>query len=135
MDIASRVAEMSYAVRRKVGCVIVKDGNIISMGWNGMPAGMTNNCEWHEMVGEDFNLVTRPEVSHAEENAIAKIAKSNTSSLDATLYVTTEPCMHCAKLIYSSGIKQVIFRDEYKIHDGTKYLREQKIDVYHWEKL
>jgi dCMP deaminase len=153
MDIASRCAEMSHAVRKKVGCVIVKDGNIIAMGWNGKPAGMDNNCEdtvWHQ-PGEDvrnfpytvpddermsqnikitdhmtatarYKLVTKPEVSHAEENALAKIAKSNSSSLGATAYVTLEPCMHCAKLLYSAGITRVVVKESYVSHEGTVYL-------------
>lgn len=109
---------MSHAVRKKVGCVIVKDGNIIAMGWNGMPAGMDNCCE----RDVDGTLVTRAEVSHAEENALAKIAKSNSSSLGATAYVTLEPCMHCAKLLYSAGITRVVVKEPYVSHEGTIYL-------------
>lgn len=127
MDVATRVAEMSYATRRKVGCVIVKDGNIISMGWNGMPAGMDNSCEYmDEGVGE---MVTRPEVSHAEENAIAKLAKSGVSSDRATAYVTLEPCIHCAKLLFNAGIRTVVMHELYKNHAGTAYLHERQVRI------
>ena len=152
MDLALRVAEMSYAVRRKVGCVIVKDDNILSFGWNGMPAGMDNVCEYKQYdLSRDFNgnhfpdheeeypfindkkerykLVTNIEVSHAEENAIAKIARSNQSSHGATAYVTLEPCMHCAKLIYSAGIEQVYIRELYTDHTGADYLISCGVNV------
>lgn len=125
VDIARRVALMSYAVRAKVGCVIVRDSNILSMGFNGMPAGMDNCCE-HEVDGV---LVTNPEVSHAEENAIAKLAKSSTSCNMATVYVTMEPCMHCAKLIYSAGIGRVVYIDEYKSHAGVEFLKARGLVV------
>lgn len=126
MDIASRVAEMSYAVRAKVGCVIVKDGNIISMGWNGMPAGMTNVCEISDDAGV---LFTKPEVSHAEENALAKLAKGSYSSENAVAYITLEPCIHCAKLLYSAGIKDVYYRYSYKSQDGINYLKKLDVNV------
>lgn len=125
MDIAKRVALMSYAVRKKVGCVIVKEGNIISMGWNGMPSGMPNRCE----VDIDGTLVTRSEVSHAEENAIGKLAMSNNSSLGAILYVTLEPCIHCAKLINTAGIRYVIYDEDYRDHTGIEYLKSLGIGV------
>jgi dCMP deaminase len=124
MDIALRCAEMSHAVRKKVGCVIVRDNNILSFGFNGMPAGMDNRCE-HKVfdhLTQQDKLVTNPEVSHAEENALAKIAKSNFSSLGATAYVTLEPCMHCAKLLYSAGINRVVVKEPYVSHEGTVYL-------------
>ena len=101
MDVAVRTAEMSYARRKKVGCVIVKDGNIISLGWNGMPSGMDNNCE----VEGDGVLHTRYEVSHAEENALSKLAKRGGGADGSTVYNTYEPCLQCAKLMYSCGVK------------------------------
>jgi dCMP deaminase len=125
MDIALRFAAMSHAVRKKVGCVIVLDNNILSFGFNGMPAGMDNCCE-NEVDGK---LVTKGEVSHAEENAIAKLAKSNTSSVGATAYVTLEPCMHCAKLLYNAGITRVVIKEPYLSHEGTIYLTKLHVDM------
>lgn len=134
MDIARRVAEMSHATRAKVGCVIVKGDLILSTGFNGMPAGMDNCCEHYEdaellggMMGG--TLVTNAEVSHAEENAIAKIARSTQSSEGATAYVSLEPCMHCAKLLYSSGIKRVVIGAMYKNHDGSEFLKDRGLEV------
>jgi dCMP deaminase len=110
MDIAHSVAKMSYAARAKVGCVIVKNDNIISMGWNGMPSGMSNECE--ELI--DNELVTKQAVLHAESNALMKLAKDGSSSDGATLYITLSPCFECAKLILQSGIKTVIYANEYR---------------------
>jgi dCMP deaminase len=131
MDIAKRCAEMSYAVRKKVGCVIVKDGNIIAMGWNGMPAGMPNECEYKKIDPKTFNdeLVTNPEVSHAEENAIAKLARGTTSSANATAYVTLEPCIHCAKILYNAGIIRVVVGEAYRSHEGTEFLIKQRVEM------
>lgn len=130
MDIARRVAKMSHAVRAKVGCLIVLQDGTMSPGWNGMPAGMDNTCEHYEDAGMmGGTLVTNPEVSHAEENAIAKLARSTHSSNGATAYVSLEPCMHCAKLLYSAGIKRVVIGELYRNHDGTDYLRARGINV------
>jgi dCMP deaminase len=130
MDIAKRVAQMSYAVRAKVGCVAVKDDNLIAFGFNGMPAKMNNVCEHYEDAGMmGGNLVTNPEVSHAEENLIAKIAKSSNSSEGATVYVTLEPCLHCAKLLYSSGITRVLYDEEYRTHAGAEYLKNRGVEI------
>ena len=123
MDIAERVAQMSHAQRLKVGAVIVRDGRIISMGWNGMPAGWDNECEqdlWHA-ASEDVERVTRAEVLHAESNAISKLARSIESGLDAEMYCTHNPCMECAKLIYQSGIKKVYYKTEYRDHGGIGF--------------
>lgn len=114
MDIANKTAEMSYCVRLKVGCVIEKDGNIIAFGWNGMPSGFPNVCE--------TDNVTNPEVLHAEENAIAKLAKGNVSGVGATLYCTHAPCIHCAKLIAQSGIKEVWYGESYRDTIGIDHL-------------
>jgi dCMP deaminase len=121
MDIADRVAEMSYVERNKVGCVIVKGDRIISMGWNGMPNGMTNNCE---IVESDQMYVgdTKREVLHAESNALMKLAKHGSSSDGATLYTTLSPCFECAKLIIQSGIKSMVYGTEYRfveMHDAS----------------
>jgi len=102
MDIAKRVGEMSYDSDTKVGAVIVKDGNIISMGWNGTPTGFPNECK-HPTTG-----VTLPYVIHAEANAITKLARDGGNGLGATLYCTLAPCMECTKLILQSGINEVV---------------------------
>ncbi len=109
-------AENSYCHRRRVGALLVKDKMIISDGYNGTPAGFRNICE-------DENDVTYPYVLHAEANAITKVAKSNNSSDGATLYVTTSPCIECAKLIIQAGIKRVVFAQIYRFHDGIDLLK------------
>ena len=93
LDICDRIAKMSFAKRAQVGALLVKDNNIIGMGWNGMPSGFDNNCEFQKPNCSFDNKITRPEVLHAESNCISKVAKSNQSSLDSTMYVTISPCM------------------------------------------
>ncbi len=122
MEMASVWATNSYCKRRQVGALLVKDRMIISDGYNGTPSGFANVCE-------DENGVTKPYVLHAEANAISKIAKSGNSSLDATLYVTASPCLECAKLIIQSGIRRVVYRDEYRLTDGIDLLRRAGIEV------
>lgn len=133
MDVASRFAELSHARRLHVGAVIVKDDRIISIGYNGMPSGWDNNCEYEVIVedGDDYTteLKTKPEVLHAESNAIAKLAKSNESGLDATLFVTHSPCIDCAKLIYQSGINTVYYRNAYRSEDGIQFLKQSGVTV------
>jgi dCMP deaminase len=131
MDWAKRTAELSHARRLKVGAVIVKDDSVISYGYNGMPAGWDNNCEFvftHPQTKVD-ELVTRKEVLHAETNAIAKLAKSNNSGVGADLFVTHSPCIECAKLILQSGINRVYFGIQYRNDDGIKFLKQSGIDV------
>jgi dCMP deaminase len=123
----------------KVGCVVVKDNTIIGIGYNGMPAGWDNNCE--EVVDVDtgdprydYNnftneLKTRPEVLHAETNAIAKISRSTNSSEGASLFVTHAPCLDCAKLIHQSGINSVYYRNQYRSTDGVQFLQKCGINV------
>ena len=115
-------AENSYCKRRKVGALLVKNNMIISDGYNGTPSGFENICE-------DENGVTKPYVLHAEANAITKVAKSGNSSEDATLYVTASPCIECAKLIIQAGIKRVVYRYEYRLHDGPDLLKQAGIEV------
>ena len=115
-------AENSYCNRRKVGALIVKDKMIISDGYNGTPAGFENVCE-------DENGLTKPYVLHAEANAITKIACSSNSSKGATMYVTTSPCIECAKLIIQAGIKRVIYSEKYRLEDGLDLLRRANIEV------
>ena len=122
MDVAERFAQLSHAQRAKVGAIIVKDDRIISIGYNGMPSGWENECETEQKTGNTGygrKLVTKPEVLHAETNAIAKLAQSSESGKDATLFCTHLPCIDCAKLIYQSGITQVYYREEYKAAKGT----------------
>ncbi len=138
MKTAEVFAELSHARRLHVGAIIVKDDRIVSIGYNGMPAGWDNNCEYEVLVeeGEDYTteLKTRPEVLHAETNAIAKLAKSNESGLDATMFITHAPCLDCAKLIYQSGINAVFYRDAYRSEDGVHFLKQSGIKVEQLEK-
>ena len=130
MDWAKRVADCSHAVRLHVGAVIVKDDTVISYGYNGMPAGWDNNCE-NEIFQQDGTsaLKTKPEVLHAESNAIAKLAKSSNSGLGATLFVTHSPCIECAKLIYQSGISSVYYNENYRDDSGVKFLEKSGVEV------
>jgi dCMP deaminase len=130
MDWARRAAELSHARRLQVGAVIVKDDTVISYGYNGMPAGWDNNCE-DNVYQQDgtAGLKTKPEVLHAESNAIAKLAKSTNSGLDADLFVTHSPCLDCAKLIYQSGIRQVYFGQAYRDNAGIEFLEKSGIKV------
>ncbi len=139
MKTAEVFAELSHARRLHVGAIIVKDDRIVSIGYNGMPAGWENNCEYeiYEDNGEDepeVILKTKPEVLHAETNAIAKLAKSNESGLDATMFITHAPCLDCAKLIYQSGINAVFYRDAYRSEDGVQFLKQSGIKVEQLEK-
>lgn len=122
MRMAGIWAENSYCKRRKVGALIVKDKMIISDGYNGTPSGFENVCE-------DDNNLTKPYVLHAEANAITKIARSSNNSDGATLYVTTSPCIECAKLIIQAGIKRVVYGDKYRIEDGLRLLRRAGIEL------
>jgi dCMP deaminase len=158
IDLATRISDMSYAERLRVGAVIVKNDNIISFGWNGMPSGWDNDCEnveWCSAGGwlsaEEiiegwpyegsyldadgcvmqgrYRLKTKPEVLHAESNAIAKLAKSTNSGLGATLFVTHSPCIECAKLIYQSGINSVYYNENYRDDSGVKFLEKSGVKV------
>ncbi len=122
MRMARIWAENSYCKRRRVGALIVKDKMIISDGYNGTPSGFENVCE-------DENNVTKPYVLHAEANAITKIARSGNNSGGATLYVTTSPCIECAKLIIQAGIRRVVFGEKYRIEDGINLLKRANIEV------
>ena len=156
MATAELFADHSTANRLHVGAVIVKDNRIISIGYNGMPAGWDNNCEniiwdtgsggwleteeydvkypyekWHEGAQRNvrYGLKTKPEVLHAETNAIAKLAKSTESGLDATLFVTHAPCLDCAKLVYQSGINSVYYRNSYRDEAGIQFLEKCNVKV------
>ena len=158
MDWADRTAQLSHARRLQVGAVIVKDDSVISYGYNGMPAGWDNTCEdrewcsaggwlspeeidegWpytgHYKDADDnpmqgrYRLKTKPEVLHAESNAIAKLAKSSQSGRDASLFVTHAPCIDCAKLVYQSGISHVYYRNSYRDMAGVEFLEKSGIEV------
>lgn len=156
MDTAERFAELSHARRLHVGAIVVKDDRIISIGYNGMPAGWDNNCEdqvwdsgaggwldpdefdakypyegWHEGAQRNvrYALKTKPEVLHAESNAIAKLAKSSESGRDASIFITHAPCINCAKLIYQSGISSVYYRNSYRDLAGVDFLTKSGIEV------
>lgn len=156
MKTAALFAELSHARRLHVGAIVVKDDRIISIGYNGMPAGWDNDCEdkvwdtgaggwldpdeflerfpyveYNEEAEEEYRygLKTKPEVLHAESNAIAKLARSNESGLDADLFVTHSPCLDCAKLIYQSGIKRVYYGTAYRDNKGLEFLEKSGIQV------
>ena len=156
MKAAEVYAELSSATRLHVGCVVVKDNTIIGIGYNGMPSGWDNVCEDIEYVLKDECLntdlqmkeygftetthgwsrkITKREVLHAETNALAKIARSTNSSEGASLFVTHEPCLNCAKIIHQAGIKEVFYRNEYpSANGGTQFLKNCGIDVYKLDK-
>ncbi len=115
-------AQNSYCNRRKVGALLVKDKMIISDGYNGTPSGFENECE-------DEDNKTKSYVLHAEANAITKVAKSGNSSLGATLYVTSSPCLECSKLIIQAGILRVVFTENYRLEDGINLLKRANIEV------
>jgi dCMP deaminase len=149
---AETFAELSHARRLHVGAIVVKDDRIISIGYNGMPAGWDNNCEYKSYMdqsaggwlnpdeiksrwqyleedGTRYELKTRPEVLHAETNAISKLAKSSESGNGATIFITHAPCLDCAKLIYQSGINSVFYRSSYRSDDGIKFLEQSGVTV------
>ena len=157
MDVAGRTSQLSHAVRLQVGAVIVKDNRILSYGYNGMPSGWDNNCEdkvwdhgsggwldpeefetkypyegWHHGANRmvRYGLKTKPEVLHAESNAIAKVSGSTESSDNATMFCTHAPCLQCAKMIYQSGIKNLYYRDTYRDSDGLEFLNKSGVHVH-----
>lgn len=127
LSMAQMWSTLSRAVRKKVGCLIVKNGTIISDGYNGTPHGFDNECEYNPNPTVYHKLVTKPEVLHAESNAITKLAKSTQSSEGSTMYITISPCVECAKLIIQSGISRVVYGKLYKNQDGLNLLRQAKI--------
>jgi dCMP deaminase len=151
MQVAYQFAKLSYAERRKVGCVIVKDKQVISFGYNGTPHGFENECECEVRMDPDagawldpetieaqwpfqnsegrYKLTTKREVLHAESNAIMKVAKSTMSCEGADLYTTTCPCFDCAKLIIQAGIKKVYYTEDYRDMSGVELLKRAEIEV------
>jgi dCMP deaminase len=130
MYTAQTFAKLSHARRLQVGAIVVKEDRIISIGYNGMPAGWDNTCE-DEYLHEDGSttLKTKSEVLHAETNAIAKLAKSNDSGNGATMFITHSPCIECAKLIYQSGISHVMYMQNYRDDAGIKFLDRSGVTV------
>ena len=140
MKTAKLFAEHSSAKRKKVGAVTVKDDRIISIGYNGMPAGWNNDCEDLVVYRKEIEpgvfineltheWKTKPEVLHAESNAIAKLAKSSESGDGASMFITCAPCIDCAKMIYQSGIKEVFYGEEYRNNDGIEFLNKCGLSV------
>ena len=145
MDVAERFAKLSSAKRLQVGAIVVKDDRIISIGYNGMPAGWTNECEYkvyadawsidnnhweyQEEDGTSYNLKTKPEVIHAEANAIAKLAKGNESGEGSMMFLTHAPCIDCAKQVYTAGVKKVYYRDSYRDTLGIDFLGKCGVEV------
>ena len=158
MDVAERTSKLSYAIRLQVGAVIVKDNRILSYGYNGMPSGWDNECEYKDYMSGDaggwlmpdeieerwpfieydktvesnrrYRLVTKDEVLHAESNAIAKVSGSTESSQDATMFCTHAPCIHCAKMIWQSGINNLYYRDTYRDSKGIEFLEKSGVNVH-----
>lgn len=125
INIAKEIGTLSHCTRSKVGAVLVKDGNVISFGYNGTPAGMNNGCE--------ENNVTKDEVIHAEMNAILKAAKSGNAVDGSTLYLSLSPCQNCCKLIIQSGIKRVVYLEAYRdlkpIEFLSKFIEVEKHEI------
>ena len=122
MKVAEIYANLSHAKRLKVGSIVVKDNRVVSIGYNGTPSGWDNNCE-------DENYKTKPEVIHAEANAIAKLARTNESGLDSEMFITHAPCIECAKLIFAAGIKSVYFKNFYRESNGLEFLKKCNVKV------
>lgn len=139
LKVAKAYAELSYAKRLKVGAVLVKDDRVISVGRNGTPSGRPNECETIDEVWKKYEtenpdkylslMTSKPEVVHAEMNAIAFAAKSGVSTNQCIMVMTHSPCYDCSKLIVQSGIKKVYYETEYRITDGIKFLQECGVDV------
>jgi len=140
MGITQQVSQMSQARRLKVGSILVKDGNIISFGWNGMPSGWDNNCEYEEIRYEQLyeeemkvihtgNLKTKPEVIHSEANCLMKVIKSNQSTEGSTMFLTHAPCIDCAKQIYAAGINKVYYNQSYRDTFGINFLEKCNVKV------
>ncbi len=151
LAMAKEWSKMSHAKRKKVGCLIVKDEQIISDGYNGTPSGFDNNCEevfytcderdfykdqeWELDRGKEkfFKLKTKPEVLHAESNALMKLARSTNSSEGATIYCTYSPCFDCAKLIVQSGVKRFVYNETYRNTEGLDLLKKAGVEIVNYE--
>ena len=125
MNTAIEASKMSTANRLKVGCIAVRDGRILSVGYNGMPSGWSNECEVDDK--------TKPEVLHAEANCLMKLAQSTETSKDSILFITHSPCVECAKLIHQAGVRKVIYKTKYRVDAGIDFLTKSKIEVIKYE--
>ena len=125
LEMATSWSQLSKAKRKKVGCLVVKDGQIISDGYNGTPKGYDNECEFETRFGYE----TRPEVLHAESNALMKLAKSTNSSENCTIYLTLSPCFECSKLLVQAGVKRVVYNEQYRDTSGLEFLKVNGIEV------
>lgn len=124
LDIVHRISLMSHAVRRKVAAILVKDGNILGFGWNGMPSGEDNCCELPDGS-------TDPRVIHAEMNLFAKLLTSNGNTEGATMYLTLSPCYDCSKLIIQCKIKRVVFSEVYRVSEPIEFLKAAGVEVHY----
>lgn len=129
LSMAETWSQLSKAKRKKVGCLIVKDGSIISDGYNGTPKGFDNTCEHQDPTLSFSHMITKPEVLHAESNAITKLSKSTQSSAGSTMYITISPCVDCSKLIIQSSISRVVFGSIYRDESGVNLLKKAGISV------
>jgi dCMP deaminase len=138
MRVAEETAALSYATRLQVGCVIVKDRRILSIGYNGTPAGWDNCCEdkvenYDPATGTTWHsTVTKDSVLHAESNALMKLCQSHESSKDAAVFITHAPCINCAKLLHQAGISEVIYKTQYRSKDGIEFLNQCGVKT--WQK-
>jgi dCMP deaminase len=123
MRAAENYSQLSSAKKLQVGCVIVKNDTIIGIGYNGTPSGWDNTCE-------DENFKTKDEVIHAESNALMKVARSTNSTEGSVAFITHAPCIHCSKLLYQAGVKEVYYRNEYRCTDGIEFLKKCNIGVH-----
>lgn len=131
MDTAERFAQLSSAKRLQVGAVVVKDNRIVSIGYNGMPSGWTNDCEEdiYDDNGDFLKNQTKEEVIHAEANAIAKLARDGESGLGTDVFCTHAPCIQCAKIMYGAGVKKVYYRHTYRDTKGLDFLEKCNVQT------
>jgi dCMP deaminase len=140
LDMAERFAELSHAKRLKVGAIVVRDNRVISIGYNGTPAGWDNSCEKkvytitgkYDGLDEDgtsYQWVTKDEVIHAEANAISKLARDGEAGLGSSMFLTHAPCVQCAKMIYGAGINTVYYRNSYRDEAGVDFLKKCNLEV------
>ena len=133
MSVADLTSNLSYARRLQVGAVIVKGNKILGTGYNGMPSGWDNNCEDEIIIECDEKFIktlkTKPEVLHAESNALMKVSASTESSQGSVLFCTHAPCIDCAKLIYQSGVDTVYYRNQYRDDSGIEFLKKSGVNV------
>ena len=131
IDMAERFADLSHAKRLKVGAIVVKEHRVISIGYNGTPAGWNNECEEIIETHEDGGIITKTkdEVIHAEANAISKLARDGESGKESSMFLTHAPCIHCAKMIYGAGISSVFYRNSYRDENGINFLKKCNVTV------